>query len=276
MVLPEVDMWSEAPVRFAIEIYGYNEENPRATTGMLSVEEWRDTVLLYEGEEILIEAASAYSKANGLYNTLFSMSGVTDIPGAFFVLAVEGEHGRIDMWNNAPANTFDDFGRDDLLTGDREMSLLEVGGTGRRITSVGAYVTNTSVAVQNGGTYSVDYTLHAVAPFSSRGFTRDGRMKPEVLAPGCIVTAAFNEELASDPENFFYGMTVGKFPFMVDYIITVPTREHLWLRLLWPGCMLCGWRRVRPLHLKRLKPYCVPFLQQTNILPTLRQPVMER
>lgn len=213
MVLPEVDMWSEAPVRFAIEIYGYNEENPRATTGMLSVEEWRDTVLLYEGEEILIEAASAYSKANGLYNTLFSMSGVTDIPGAFFVLAVEGEHGRIDMWNNAPANTFDDFGRDDLLIGDREMSLLEVGGTGRRITSVGAYVTNTSVAVQNGGTYSVDYTLHAVAPFSSRGFTRDGRMKPEVLAPGCIVTAAFNEELASDPENFFYGMTVGEFPF---------------------------------------------------------------
>ena len=214
LVLPEVDMWSDAPVRFAIEIYGYNDTMPKATTGMLSVAEgWRDTVLLYEDKEILIEAASAYSEANGLYNTLFSMSGVTDIPGAFFVLAVEGERGRIDMWNNAPANTFDDFGRDDWLSGDREMSLMEVGGTGRRITSVGAYVTNTSVAVQNGGTYSVAYTLHAVAPFSSRGFTRDGRMKPEVIAPGCIVTAAFNEVLASDPSNFFYGMTAGEFPF---------------------------------------------------------------
>lgn len=214
LVLPEVDMWSESPVRFAIEIYEYNAVEPLAATGWLSVDSgWCDTVLPYGGEEILVEAASSHSEANGLYNNQFRLSGATDIPGAFFVLAVEGQSGRIDMWSNAPANTFDNFGRNDLITGDREMSLLEVGGTGRRITSVGAYVTNTSVAVQNGGTYSVDYTLHDVAPFSSRGFTRDGRMKPEVIAPGSIVTAAYNEMLATDPSGFFYGMTVGAYTF---------------------------------------------------------------
>ena len=137
---------------------------------------------------------------------MFLLSGITHLEDAFFALVVEGETGRLDMWNNASANRFDTFGHNDWESGDNRMSLMEVGGTGRRITSVGAYVTATSVAVRN-GVYSVGYELNDIAPFSGRGATRDGRMKPETAAPGCITVAAFNRVLAADTTNFFYGMT---------------------------------------------------------------------
>lgn len=211
LLLPMVDIWSEAPVRMGIEIYRYNEEEPVCTTGWVPADSGFCEILMeYEGQEILLQVATEFNEDNGLFDTMFYLSGVTHIEGAFFALVVEGETGRLDMWNNASANRFDAFGHEDWVSGDRQMSLMEVGGTGRRITSVGAYVTATSVAVRD-GVYGVDYEMYGIAPFSSRGATRDGRMKPEVAAPGCITTAAFNRALATDTTNFFYGMTVADY-----------------------------------------------------------------
>lgn len=211
MSLPMVDIWSEAPVRIGIEIYKYNSETPECATSWIPTDSsFSEVSMAYEGKEILLQVATAFDEDNGLYNTMFLLSGVTHIEDAFFALVVEGEKGRLDMWNNASANRFDTFGREGWESGDNRMSLMEVGGTGRRITSVGAYVTAVSVAVRN-GVYDVGYELHDLAPFSGRGATRDGRMKPETAAPGCITTAAFNRVLATDTANFFYGMTVADY-----------------------------------------------------------------
>jgi subtilisin family serine protease len=63
---------------------------------------------------------------------------------------------------------------------------ISIPGTARKAIAVGAYVTRTSWTNFKGGT--VEYVTPAVpgelASFSSEGPTRDGRIKPDLAAPG--------------------------------------------------------------------------------------------
>jgi subtilisin family serine protease len=64
-------------------------------------------------------------------------------------------------------------------------------GTARYVVTVGAYITKTSWKGMNGATFGrTDIRLGDIASFSSRGPTRDGRIKPDVVAPGELITSA--------------------------------------------------------------------------------------
>jgi len=58
----------------------------------------------------------------------------------------------------------------------------ELGGTGKKIISVGAW---TSTAISGYG-----LTKNAIAGFSSKGPTADGRMKPDIAAPGAVLASS--------------------------------------------------------------------------------------
>ena len=71
---------------------------------------------------------------------------------------------------------------------------------------MGAYITNTSWTGMNGQVYGrTDIAPGGIASFSSWGPTRDGRIKPDVVAPGTIITSARSNairEQGSDPDAF--------------------------------------------------------------------------
>ncbi len=75
--------------------------------------------------------------------------------------------------------------------GDEMSTLGENGGTGKWITSVGAY-TNRNEWVNFEGNVKSDKSLNVgqLAAFSSRGPSIDGRIKPDVSAPGQLVGSA--------------------------------------------------------------------------------------
>ncbi len=66
-----------------------------------------------------------------------------------------------------------------VLAGSTNSTMGEIGGTGKNIISVGAYNTN---ATPTG----------AIASFSSKGPTADGRTKPDITAPGNRITSSVN------------------------------------------------------------------------------------
>ncbi|QAA76914.1 MAG: hypothetical protein BIP78_1148 [Candidatus Bipolaricaulis sibiricus] len=89
--------------------------------------------------------------------------------------------GRVDGWvENPSAGQFRE--------GDSDYTISEPGNA-QRVITVGAYVTkNRWTAVT--GEQTGDGIVGALASFSSRGPTRDGRLKPDLAAPGAWIASA--------------------------------------------------------------------------------------
>ena len=207
--LPILDVWSEEPVQLMLEFYHGHVDTILDTTGWIPLDSIYETTLKYFHREITVTATSQRSPFNNKYNVMITTSGVNNIGNSYFALKAKGESGRLDIWTNAPGAEFSSRGFDGWLEGDTEMTLNETGGTGKRITSVGAYTSDTTKHCINNRTYEVGYELNAVSPFSSRGFTADGRTKPDIITPGSLITSAFNDVLAGDPLSYYYDTIEG-------------------------------------------------------------------
>ena len=108
---------------------------------------------------------------------------------------------KLDITNASGTATYDGWlaQRD---VGDAVVSLLNgnalktvaMPGTADKAITVGAYVTKTSWPASDGKQYqySDDDLVGEIAYFSSVGPTRDGRMKPDITAPGKGITAALS------------------------------------------------------------------------------------
>lgn len=207
--LPYVDIWSDAPIQVGLELYHGKTDTLLDWTGWIPFGSPFETTVKFFDQEVLVEAASSQYEANGKYNMQMRASGIRNLGNCYFALRVMGESGKVNMWCQSPATQFHKQGFEEWLDGDTIMTMNETGGTGKRITSVGSYTTDIEKNTNSG--YSVDYTLHAVSPFSGRGPSADGRMKPEVAAPGCIITAAFNKRISSVPGKYYNNMLVDSF-----------------------------------------------------------------
>ena len=201
--LPELDGWSKEPVQYGIELYHGRTDTVLDWTGWIPMDSLFEYSLQYFDREVLIEASTQLYPENNCYNTHIVASGINNLGNAYFALRMKGESGKVNVWCNTPGTEFSTRGFEGWLGGDTEMTLNEIGGTGKRITSVGSYTSDTLKNTTK--VFEVEYELHAVSPFSSRGYTADGRMKPEICAPGSLITAAFNDSLVADTQNYFNG-----------------------------------------------------------------------
>ncbi len=96
--------------------------------------------------------------------------------------------GPWDAWIDGDCTTpeFDDglsYVADNLKT-------IGIPGTARDVITVGAFVTKTSWVGRDGNVYQSREADQSLASFSSRGPTLDGRMKPDVTAPGAAIASA--------------------------------------------------------------------------------------
>lgn len=91
--------------------------------------------------------------------------------------------------NNVKGNDM----RGKYLSGSQLGSMGENGGTGKSTISVGSYI-NRNNWIDYSGTYRAQNWLEPgnISGFSSRGPTADGRIKPDIAAPGQLVASAVN------------------------------------------------------------------------------------
>jgi len=81
-----------------------------------------------------------------------------------------------------------------FVNGDGNSSIIELGGSGKSIISVGSYALKTAIHRWDGEVIQKDPVtyMYDLSPFSSWGPTIDGRTKPEITAPGNAVVAAMS------------------------------------------------------------------------------------
>ena len=95
-----------------------------------------------------------------------------------------GDEGEVHGWIDGRGASFTDNYMPGWTIGDTDYTIGEIGGTGKRIITVGAYSSKDEFVNLSGTKKTSEHELCKIAGFSSLGPTSDGRMKPDVTAPG--------------------------------------------------------------------------------------------
>lgn len=108
----------------------------------------------------------------------------------------------VHAWNSGDPNSWSDggffsetrgFGQTNQhRTGNGQFTVGENGGVGKRVISVGAYATISEWVNTSGQTVFTGQAAGERANFSSNGPTVDGRIKPDIMAPGVHIQSAYN------------------------------------------------------------------------------------
>lgn len=196
----EIDIWGDKGMAFDLKIVAVRTN---------------DGSELFASELMNVAAAEGVTKeitlsARGISGNVLVTTEVNPLngkPHAFVTLGVESRAmamtvgieviprsaGTVHAWTDAVYTTFETDVPAGWTPGDKERTLCEIGGTGNGIISVGAYVTsNTYTELGSSQIKKTDEKLGELATFSSVGPTVDGRMKPDVIAPGTFIVSAVN------------------------------------------------------------------------------------
>jgi subtilisin family serine protease len=123
-------------------------------------------------------------------------------------LIVTSKNSFVNIWNHGRglgAKLYDTLSAEVKVPGyrpgDINTTVGEIGGTSKKIITVGAYVTRNQWITLTGKSVKLTESIGQLAPWSSRGPTADGRIKPEITAPGMYVFSSYNsavEGLSTD------------------------------------------------------------------------------
>lgn len=122
-------------------------------------------------------------------NIAANMSSVT--AGYSLGIKVFGDNGTVHGWADNTYSRFKSFSTPaGWSAGDNNYTANEIGGVGKQIISVGAYKSKDFSATPTG--------IGQISSFSSKGPTVDGRMKPDISAPGEWIVAPYSEAVINN------------------------------------------------------------------------------
>ena len=188
-----VQLWVEKGAEVEVELSAYSLFNKK---DMVSVPvypaEGVQSVKLGSYATGTLEVASGTDPENGKLNIVVN-SALTSVRNNYAVaLTVRPKSGGdVNIWADNTWLQLDDKDIDGFCAPADASTIAEIGGTGQRILTVGAYVTRNDFKTLS-ATGTLDETLGGLASFSSRGPTADGRTKPEIAAPGCYIISALS------------------------------------------------------------------------------------
>ncbi|HRN27556.1 MAG TPA: S8 family serine peptidase, partial [Ignavibacteriaceae bacterium] len=137
--------------------------------------------------------------ANEVVVVIDSQNGQVNINNVFWSLYTYGT-GTFDAWavGHGVFSTY--VGQSWLKPGD-DQKTIGAPGTSNKIVCVGSYVTKNQWVDVNGTTQYQpgNPVIGQISNFSSMGPTRDGRLKPDIVAPGEVIVAAYSSFLTQTP-----------------------------------------------------------------------------
>lgn len=195
-----IEIWGEKGVDFTVDIAAYstfNKKDARSTTvypaeGVTDVEFGKYATGTWK-------VASEVSPLNGKPHVVLT-SALTSIRNnyAIALTVTPKTAGRVNIWSDNTYLALESHDIEGFSAPDAASSTLcEIGGTGKRILTVGSYTTRNEYTTNGGQQATLQETVGDLSSFSSYGPTVDGRMKPNITAPGCFIISAVSNNDAS-------------------------------------------------------------------------------
>jgi subtilisin family serine protease len=224
----DCDIWGEVGKKYKVQVCVYDTINKKT---IYTSPEYSASEDLFDKDIKLLTATSG-ARGHVYLNSgldpqtnkpnIYMSSAITSVSdGNCIGIIIKATEGTVNGWTDAQYSNFNSYNQTGWSDGDKNCSIDEVGGTGKQIISVGAYVSNTTYTNLDNTQYTTpDESLYKLATFSSTGPTTDGRMKPEITAPGTIIASSVSSYDATDPasrvkattvdgKTYYYGMMAG-------------------------------------------------------------------
>ncbi len=202
-----IDIWGEKSKLFTVqpmfidtitkEIRSFKKITLRSTK--IEYEDslnWENTDVSTDIARMFIEAESSSNLNNKPHALVYFQ---TSSPNLFAGVAViNGKDScNIHAWH-VNKQSLRKLNTDSFQGGNEEFSVNEVGGTAKRIISAGAYIGRATLKYWNDSVEVSTDKKGDLAHFSGTGPTVDGRIKPEITAPGWRIVAAMSRSSQPD------------------------------------------------------------------------------
>lgn len=195
--ISSIDIWGDADKDFTVKVIVYDKANDEVvyTSDAFSTTSGISRVIKNPSGslgEVTVGAATDPNNHKGNVTLDIILESLKN--NYYIGFEVSGSEGTtINSWTDASYSWFYDSGNDEFTSGDTHSTMGEIGGTGKRIISVGAYTSCNNVVHYYSSLYNRSgRTLNQLASFSSQGPTIDGRMKPDITAPGTMLVSSLN------------------------------------------------------------------------------------
>lgn len=210
-----ISIWYDSDVIDAVAVFAYDAQfNFLGQTDGLAVGGFMDaTPVVFDSDTlgfVTIDAQTTQDPNNGDGNVICLIdnnnSPGIDISDVFWAVGSQGSaDGRLDLWAVTGARFYEQvvgFPNETEMPGNNDYS-VGIPATAAKVISVGSYTTKNSWVDVDGDelTLSPAPTITDISGFSSRGPTRDGRVAPDITAPGQIIFSALSSHLT---EGFGY------------------------------------------------------------------------
>jgi minor extracellular serine protease Vpr len=217
-----IDIWGNPNQNFQVAVNVYN-------TNTNSFEDWTpylaanssstNNYTLYDDDTFIPDACTVYitTEINALNNKPRALITIDhtaqDDSYRWAMIEIIATTGQTKMWAATGGAQFTNASKPSpWLTGSTNSTVGEIGGTGNNIISVGAYTSKNSWTALNGSGQSNGASNGAIAYFSSKGPTADGRTKPDITAPGNVIMSSvnrFDSNYPSSSNDVVSGITNG-------------------------------------------------------------------
>jgi minor extracellular serine protease Vpr len=197
-----VDVWGEQSKTFCASVTLYKDSVAGNTTGMICIDDQTHSFTLIGAngtDSCTVDIITSAAEFNGKPRTTISIfnHGADSIG-----ITLKGTDGTIHAWDeyyyygytNGFQSAFSSHGYPWAENGNTITTVSDM-GAGKSTILVGAYTSKTSWTDinRNSWSYPSSYTnAGEIAPFSSRGPMTDGRVKPDITAPGITMATAYS------------------------------------------------------------------------------------
>jgi subtilisin family serine protease len=190
-----IDIWGEQGKDFGIGI-GLRDSITNQWVGTNFIYPSQDTNFYThlsgtDGQTCTVFLSSTSSEYNGKPRVYITIQNATDNQVVMQAWHY-GSGGKIHAWNHGTGYgaPFSSYGYSWAIDGNTDVTIGEIGGTGNSIISVGSYNSKNSWIDFTQNQQSSGDPLNYISDFSSRGPTVDGRIKPDITAPGNVIVSS--------------------------------------------------------------------------------------
>lgn len=192
-----VDIWGDTAKTFCAQVTLYSNGVAGNSTGFVCIDDQDHPMYLVGNngnDTCYVEFLTSSSEYNSKPRVTID---IYNKAADSIHVAIKSTDGSIDVWNeyyyfgytHSYSSAFESLNMPGAVNGNTQSTVSDM-GSAKSVLLVGAYTSATQWTDVKGNPWQYTVTLNGIAPFSSRGPMADGRIKPDIAAPGLTLGTA--------------------------------------------------------------------------------------